>query len=229
MGLAISYSFNLTDASISEAREKVIALHQCASELSLIQIGELIELEGEACLFQQPDPHIVLKTCALRPEEIVQNLLNNTAETKCCYLIGFNILPGQGSSGAAFGLATHLGESKNWLWHASCKTQYASNPEYGGTENFVKCHLSVLRMVEYAQELGILKEVVDPSGYWEQRNLEALVETVAEQNVLTAAIMGSIKDAFSTQGYRTIAPILDWANFEYLEARGNDLKMRGDK
>ena len=222
MGLAISYYFNLNNASISQAREKVMDLHQCASDLPLIQIGELIELEGEACLFQQPDPHLLLKTCALRPEEIVHNLLNHTAETKCSYLIGFNTLPGKGCSEAAFGLATHLGASKNWMWHASCKTQYASNPEYGGIENFLKCHLSVLRMVEWAQELGILDEVVDPSGYWQQRNLEALVETVSEQNVMMAAIMGSFKDALGSKGYKAIAPILDWANFEYLEARGNN-------
>ena len=53
LGPTISQSFKLNNASISQAREKVVALHQYASELSLIETGELIELNEKACLYQE--------------------------------------------------------------------------------------------------------------------------------------------------------------------------------
>lgn len=224
MGLAISYDFNLNCASVSQAREKVVALHRYASALPFVQVGELIELEGSDCLLKHQDLQIALKICALSEEEIANNLLNNTSETKCRHLIGFSTLPGRGCSEATFGLATPvaMGDNRNWKWRTFCKTQYASNPEYGGIENFLKCHLLVVRMLEAAKQLGILGNVSDPSGYWEERNLEALVETITKETVMMAAIMGNLKDAFEQQGYKAIAPILDYPNFEYLEAEGNN-------
>jgi hypothetical protein len=227
MGLAISYSFNLKGASNSQAREKILALHRSASALPFLKVGELIELEGADCLFQDPDPHLALKVCALTPEELVHNLLNRTAETGCCHLIGFSGLPGQGCAEVAFGLAARHTPAggKDWTWRASCKTQYANNPDYGGMENFLKCHLLMIEMLEAAGRLGMLAAVTDPSGYWEDRDPEALVKTVSEGTLMMAAIMGSLKDAFGQKGYSAIAPIFESPNFEYLEAAGNDIKF----
>lgn len=230
MGLALSYRFNLDGASISQAREKVAALHRWASNLPFLQVGELIELEGNDCLFKQPDPHILLKVCALTPDEIAKNLLNDTGETKCYYLIGFNTLPGKGCAEAAFGLATSMadGDKKDWRWQAFCKTQYANNADYGGIENFLKCHLLAIRMFDAAQYLGILSHVGDPSGYWDHRDLDELVRIIEEQTLMMAAVMGGVKDAFEKTGYQATAPILNSPDFEYLEAMGNQINFSSD-
>jgi hypothetical protein len=51
-----------------------------------------------------------------------------------------------------------------WSWGLFCKTQYASNPDLGGVESFVCCPLSVIRLLDYARELGILGEVSNEGG-----------------------------------------------------------------
>jgi hypothetical protein len=223
MGLAISYHFNLNSSSISQAKDKVIALHQCALDLPFVEVSELMEIMGSDCLFKEKDPLLALKICALSPEELMNNLFNGTDETKCSYLIGFSTLPGHGCAKASFGLATQstTGNNKNWKWNAFCKTSYANNSEYGGIENFLKCHLGLIKILDTAQQLGIIDLVVDPSGYWESRNQSALVEIISSETVMMAAIMGSIKDSFESKGYKTVAPILEDPNFEYLEAKGN--------
>ena len=223
MSLAISYSLNLNHATVSQAREMIISLHKLASNLPFIQIGEIVELEGNECLFQEAeDPHLAFKVCALTPEELVNNLLNNVAETSCCHLIGFNTLPGQGCNQTSFGLATHQssGQKKDWFWKTSCKTQYANNPEYGGIENFLKCHLLMIKMLESATQLDMLVEVTDPSGYWQERDPEKLIKSINEETFMLAAIMGTLKDSLTEKDYKVLSPIFEFPNFEYLEAKG---------
>jgi hypothetical protein len=129
MGLAISYHFQLDKTSISEAREKILALHQYAFTLPFAEVGEWVELVDSDCRFQEDDPFLRLKVCALTPEDLTHNLINNTDKTRCRYLIGFNTLPGHGCAKAAFGLSTQKIDENNqqWMWNAFCKTQYANN------------------------------------------------------------------------------------------------------
>jgi hypothetical protein len=223
MGLTISYSLGLTNASLEQTREKIISLHHQASQLPLMELGEVTELEGQACCFEEDDPRINLKYGALRLEDIAHNLEHRTNEIKASHLIGFDVFPGAGCSRSSFGLATYPEEPTSWQWHDHCKTQYATNPEQGGINNFIKSHISILKILESAQQLGILAEATDPSGYWENHDLEALVKNVTQQNILTAAVMGSLKDALQPLGYNADAPILYRADFEYLEAKGQDL------
>ena len=124
---------------------------------------------------------------------------------------------GEGAEPAIFGLATHssITDVNDWSWASFCKIQYASNPEYGGLENFLKCHLLIVKMLDYASELGITCDVSDESGYWDNRSIEKLPAIIHQHNVLIAAFTGKIKDNIAVQ-----SPILDYPNFEYLEAEG---------
>jgi hypothetical protein len=81
-----------------------------------------------------------------------------------------------------------------WRWSSFCKTQYASNPECGGGENFLRCHLSVVRLLDQAKTLSILADVSDEGDYWEKRDVKALVEEVGEWNTMLAAFAGRMKD-----------------------------------
>jgi hypothetical protein len=127
MGLTISYSLGLTNASLEQAREKIISLHHQASQLPLMELGEVTELEGQACCFEEDDPRINLKYGALRLEDIAHNLEHRTNEIKASHLIGFDVFPGAGCSRSSFGLATYPEEPTSWQWHDHCKTQYATN------------------------------------------------------------------------------------------------------
>lgn len=225
MGLTIHYQFSLKNASLAEARDKIIALRNFALQLPFAQVDELTELQGEACHFEQGnvnDPHMFLKIRALNLIEIAINGFSTTNPT---YIIGFNTFPGQGSESAAFGLAAHseITTTNDWSWTGFCKTQYASNPEYGGLENFFKCHLMIVKMLDEAQKLGITCEVTDESCYWDNRNLEELAVVIHKHNTLVAAFTGKLTDDLEKMGIDSAsAPIFDYPNFEYLEAKGNN-------
>ena len=104
-----------------------------------------------------------------------------------------------------------------WRWHSFCKTQYATNQNAGGIENFIRCHLAVIRLLDHAKAMGILESVNDESGFWEKRDVKALVETVGDWNRHIAGIVGQFKDQFRDQ---IIAPITRFPDFEHLEAEG---------
>ncbi|MFH7028632.1 MAG: hypothetical protein ACHBN1_25370 [Heteroscytonema crispum UTEX LB 1556] len=224
MGLTIHYSFNLESASIDQAREKIIALRNLALQLAFAQVNELTEISTEGCHVDNDngdDPHISMKIRAFKPIEIDTG---NYCFTNPTYIIGFNTFPGQGCEPAVFGLACYseITAVNNWSWMTFCKTQYASNPDYGGLENFFRCHLTIVRLLDEAQKLGILREVYDEGYYWNNRNLEELTDTIHKHNTLIAAFTGKVKDYFEELGIEnTKASIFNYSNFEYLEAEGD--------
>jgi hypothetical protein len=223
MGLDISYNLSLT-ASVDQVREIISTLHQTALDLSFTQVDEFVELQGEACHFDmddREDPHIFLKLRGLKPTVLAMNGMSWKDST---YLIAFDTLPGQGCETAAFGLATHgeIQAVNDWMWTGFCKTQYASNPEYGGRDHFIQCHLALIKMLDKAQKLGVHCEVDDEGNYWNTRSLSALTAALNAQNVFMATTMGSIKNAIDSTATLQ-APILDYPNFEYLEAEGRSI------
>ncbi|MGG6265425.1 hypothetical protein ACQ4M3_24410 [Leptolyngbya sp. AN03gr2] len=220
MGLNISYNLSLT-AGVDQAREIVLALRQKALDLAFTQVDEFVELQGEACHFDmddREDPHIFLKLRGLKPTVIAMNGMSWKDST---YLLAFDTLPGQGCETAAFGFATHnkIQAVNDWIWTGFCKTQYASNSEYGGREHFIRCHLALVKLLDESQKLGVRCEVDDQGNYWNTRSIFELTAALNAQNVFMAATMGSIKNALDSTATLQ-APILDYPNFEYLEAEG---------
>ncbi|MBW4512341.1 MAG: hypothetical protein KME64_38490 [Scytonematopsis contorta HA4267-MV1] len=224
MGLTISYKLSLNNAGVDEVREKITTLRNLATKIPFSQIDEQVELEGEACRLDEEDvhdPYIFLKIRALKQVESSMDCLSYKSAK---YMICFDTLPGEGAETAAFGLASYekVAAKNNWYWTGFCKTQYASNPEYGGLENFFKCHLIVVKMLDLAQKLGITCEVHDESGYWDNRNKKELAAVIRSHNIMMAAFTGKLKDDLQKSGIgSTAAAIFDFPDFEYLEAEGN--------
>ncbi|MBW4493599.1 MAG: hypothetical protein KME26_11050 [Oscillatoria princeps RMCB-10] len=223
MGLTVHYEFKLDSASVEGARAKIAALRNLALKLPFAQVGELVEIQGEECRFDREnadDPHVFFK---LRAGKITCLENDTFSSLDSTYLIAFDTMPGEGCESAAFGLALHAEPAavNDWIWMSFCKTQYASNPECGGIENFLKCHLMIVRMLDEAQKLGILCEVLDEGNYWETRQIEKLVETLRKYNVLIAGIAGHLKD--SQEEGSIASPIYNYPNFEYLEAEASRL------
>jgi len=86
-------------------------------------------------------------------------------------------------------------------------------------EHFLRCHLSVVRLLDRARELDLLAEVSDEGGYWQDRDVRKLAEQVGEWNAMIAAVAGGIKDALDDPS-QVQAPIAGYPNFEHLEAQG---------
>ena len=129
-----------------------------------------------------------------------------------------------------------------WRWSSFCKTQYASNPKCGGMPNFVKCHVSVITLLEETAKLPSMKVRINDEGHFGPSNhsddwrearkegreptyvdheathdIEILCNECGEYNELIAGFHGGLKDIF---GGDVESPITAYPDFEQLEFRG---------
>jgi hypothetical protein len=237
MGLTIHYQLRAPTDSAKEARCLLERLRAKALDLPFKEVDEVVEFKGDDIGFEQrdrDDPHRWLLIQA--GGYVAQGNTHHAVPPQ--HVIAFSTWPGEGCEAANFGLAlypkTIMVEDRErwphrkkrlrtglepWSWRSFCKTQYASNPDHGGVENFLRCHLAVIKLLDHAKELGVLKEVNDEGGYWDKRDLRALVEEVGEWNSAIAACMGRLKDAF---GDAIEGKITEFPDFEHLEAKGRD-------
>ena len=121
---------------------------------------------------------------------------------------------------------THL---DGWAWKSFCKTQYASDPNHGGVAHFLRCHVGVVQLLDFARSREeITVEVYDEGGYWEERDLEKLAREVGEWNEQIAALSGLVKDLAAREGVDIASAIARFPNFEHLEAKGvqNNPRLR---
>ena len=237
MGLTIHYNLRSSTRSPQKARDLVARLRGRALDLPFERVDDIIELSGPACNFnrynrEQPHRWLLIQAGQYIDDPKREGYSYGITPTN---VIAFSTWPGQGCEEANFGLCrypatitvsdpAHPGVRRKihtglgvWTWGSFCKTQYASNPDCGGVNNFLRCHLSVIRMLDHAKELGILQHVSDEGDFWEKRDLEALAREVGEWNEMLAALAGRFKDAV---GDEVLSAIAAFPNFEHLEAAG---------
>jgi hypothetical protein len=136
-----------------------------------------------------------------------------------------------------------------WYWSSFCKTQYASDPQCGGIPNFLRCHVSVITLLERMAKLPGLKVTVDDEGKygpgtysddWKEAyeagrkptyrrhkgryNPAALAQEVGEWNAMVAGFAGALSDALAGGGAQLEAPIKAFPAFEQLEFKGRNRK-----
>lgn len=229
MGLTIHYQLHSTSRSAKKARQLLDQLRQKALDLPFKEVGEIVELDGDTADFDKSDRDDPNRWLLIQAGQYVERDEHHY-RVNPLRVIAFSTWPGKGSEPANFGLAvypktieadgkkirTGLGD---WSWGSFCKTQYASNPECGGVENFLRSHLAVVKLLDHAKELGILKEVSDEGDYWQKRDMKALAAEVGDWNTLIAGWAGRFKDAF---GDDVVSEIAKFPNFEHLEAKGNE-------
>lgn len=227
MGLTIHYQLHSTTRSRSKAKRLVEQLRQKALDLPFKEVGEVVEVSGgdaDSDLLNPDDPNRWLLIQA------GQNLFRDDKHFRIApfSVIAFSTSPGDGAEDANFGLATYPKtieiEGKrcrtnlgNWSWLSFCKTQYASNPDCGGVENFLRCHRAVVDLLDAADELGILKEVHDEGNFWDNRDADALAAVISQWNSMIAGLAGRFKDSL---GDGVVSEITKFPNFERLEAEG---------
>ena len=241
MGLTIHYSFKAPGCE-AQARELVHALHQTAQDLPFKQLGQVVELAGEQCDADKRASDDQLRWLLIQATGSVEFKppgRNGNADYSSWYnvapsrLIGFDTWPGEGCEAANFGLGQYPSVRQTghgplrtglsgWRWSSFCKTQYASSPKCGGVPNFLRCHLTVIAMLDRAKALGCLDRVSDEGGFWEKRNLPALVQEIGSWNEMIAAFGGKLKDLVGDGALRVDSPITEYPNFEALEAAGQD-------
>ena len=231
MGLTIHYSLQAKTSSPQKARHFVEQLRQKALDLPFKEVEQIVEIDGDTADFDKLDRDDPNRWLLIQAGRYVERSGRHYRVTPT-QVIAFSTDPGEGSEQANFGLAiypktievegkkvrTGLGD---WSWSSFCKTQYASNPECGGVENFLRCHLAIVRLLDHAKELGILKEVSDEGDYWEKRDIKALAQEVGDWNTMIAGWAGRFKDAF---GDGVVSEIAKFPDFEHLEAKAEKKK-----
>ena len=239
MGLTIHYCLKSSTRSPKKARELVAHLRGRALDLPFAQVEDIIELTSEACNFdhcEQDDPHRWLLIQAGqyvdRPAPGGGTYSYKVAPT---HVIAFATLPGDGCEPANFGLCRYPAQIEvtdsdwphrkrklrtrlsGWFWGSFCKTQYASNRDCGGVENFLRCHLAVIKMLDHAKSMGILEDVSDEGDFWQDRDVRALAQQVGQWNEMIASFAGELKDLLGDQ---VDSEITRFPDFEHLEAAG---------
>ena len=237
MGLTIHYNLKSDTRSSAEARRLVESLRKKALDLPFAQVGEVVELTGDACDFDRCDREHPHRWLLIQAGQFVErDGIHYTAMPK--HVIAFSTDPGEGCEQANFGLCIYPGTLNiqdlrtglarrlrtglsGWCWSSFCKTEYASGAQYGGMENFLRCHLAVIRLLDHAKQIGILGTVNDEGDFWEKRDVAALAREVGQWNEGMAGLVGQLKDMF---GGDFDAPITQFPDFEHLEAKGRAKK-----
>ena len=235
--MTIHYSLKAGDSE-SKARKLVHLLHQAAQDLPFGSVGEVVELKGvlaDQSHYQPGHPLFNLLGGGRGWLEYDRRSIGPNSSTHHSavvypmHLFAFEAMPAAGCESGRFGLCrypafvevtpsrrvrTGLG---GWRWQSFCKTQYASNPECGGAENFLRCHLSVVALLDKAKAVGFEVEVDDEGGFWSKRSVPDLVREVGTWNENIAGLFGILQ---SVRGEDVQGKIQKFPNFEHLEARG---------
>lgn len=233
MGLTIHYSLKCATRSVRTARGQVSQLRQRALDLPFQQVDDFVELRGDECDFTQHSPDSPVRWLLIQAAEYIERR-DFHLQVLPKHVIAFTAEPGDGCEPLNLGLCRFPAQTEvevqrypferrkirtglsGWRWGSFCKTQYASDPRCGGLENFLRCHLTVVKLLDHAQELGVLDTVHDEGEYWDRRDLQALAEEVGDWNSMIAGWAGRLKDLV---GDGLEAPITKFPNFEHLEAK----------
>lgn len=106
-----------------------------------------------------------------------------------------------------------------WRGRDSIKTQYSGQARFGGIDHFLKSHLTVVAALDAARDEGFELDVFDDGGYFEHRDVDALLAELDRWNHLVARVAGGFIDALRGRVDGTIAaPIAARADFERVEA-----------
>ena len=236
MGLTVHWAFQGPQTK-TEAKDIVDKLRQRAMDLPFESVSEIVSFKGEDAQFDRDRKNDPFNWMKIQSIQTVWSKDGRSGwDCRTNEIIGFQIVVAPGSEPMEIILATYpktiVIEDKAWGKHKRLrtgrsgwsgrgftKTQYASSADCGGIPNFLRAHLSVVRMLDYAKDLGILAEVSDEGDFYEKRDIPALVKTIGEWNDLIAAFVGGIDDA---AGAKSVAPIKGFPDFERLEAKGQN-------
>ncbi len=225
MGLTVHYQLRVETASSRAAKQIVNQLRERALMLPFDLVGplEIVETVPGSSPWDDDAPPLWLDSI----EDLCRG--EDSYDIPPLHGFAFTVIPGPGCESASFGLAEYpktivLDNGRRartgltgWSWRSFCKTQYASNPRHGGFENFRRCHVSLVELLDAAAEIGLHTRITDESRYATHRNLDQLRQEIGEWNEFIAGGIGRLKDAL---GGEADAPITEYPNYEHLEAKG---------
>jgi hypothetical protein len=215
MGLTIHYTLSLKEeVSAAVVRELARRTADYARKIGCAEVGGLLRAEK----------HEDLATLFFKVGKAEDGFYSSAAPERG-WLV--QVWPGAGCETVKLGLCQYprrilcqggyapTGFKGGWQLQSFCKTQYAGEH---GLENFLKCHLLAVSLLDFWRGLGVGVKVSDEGGYWKTRSVKKLQGEFQRYNGLVAAMSGMLKDADG--GLSVESPIFNYKNFERLEHEG---------
>src|SRR5271165_7027497 len=163
MVTTIHFELQAKTRSHEKARRVVERIRQRAMDLAFERVSEVVELSGRDCDPNSYDPDDGLEDLPIR---CLRTIPVGDREITVIpnHIICFSATVGLGCEVLNVGLATYPAAVhvrgkmvrtglKGWLWSSDCMTHYASMEEYGGIHNCVRCHRTVVSVLDYADEI----------------------------------------------------------------------------
>jgi len=223
MGLTIHYTIEFNGTS-KQLRKKLEKIRQACRDLPFEEVGEkvetvritkaLIDLWGyyqESCYegrttVEQRDEHFA--GLGIDPWQMVelgewrQDGTTYWKEVKPTTMVSLPLWPGEGCESSDLYFQRIRGKLR---CRSYCKTQYA--------EDFVRCHLLVVKLLDMLKAEGFDVVCHDEGGYYETRDLKVLAKNINEFTTTIAGLLGDLKSAAKENGMVVEAPIETCQNY----------------
>ena len=234
MGMTIHWNFQGPPRK-ADAQVVIEKMRQRAMDLPFESVGEIVHFKGPQAQYDRDQIGEPYRWLKIQARGVLWSDDGDMGwEFPPKEIIGFEVVVAPGCERMELFLASYpktmivkdenTGRSNrirtnysSWSGGGFCKTQYSSHPAQGGNANFLRAHLSVCRMLDYAGELGIAGKVTDESGFFENRDIPALIQELGDWNAMIAAGVGAFGDLL---GGSLEAPIKTFPDYEHLEAKG---------
>ncbi len=159
-----------------ESAPKMYELREAARNLGFVALGPLALLTGDDVAILPDDPMKTLKLHArgllVHGEEIISYMPTGIVGFEAelpngeKLAIGLCEYPDSVRSESGRLLSTGMAGKSGWMSYA--KT--LRSRECDGCQGCIASHQAVIQLLELAEEMGILKHVRDPFGYWKNRD-----------------------------------------------------------
>lgn len=199
MGLAINYNVDF-EGSKNELIRSMEAFRNFCLDLPFAKIGKVISTEVTQ---EHIDAFIEMQSRRAdggsgkyepnvpeQPFEEVEAIIDYIIKQPCplnkiepASIVFFKLWAGEGCEQTTFPFKQ---KDIKWACSSFTKTQYAIE--------FVKCHLLVIRALEYLKDNGFTIDVFDEGKYWETKDLKVLAEQINRYTSLLSSFSDELKE-----------------------------------
>lgn len=232
--MTIYYTFRSALTDVGDVRTLIDTTRQFARALPCQEVGKMVEFAGADADFESmpaDDPYRWLK---IQSCEYVIDPGGGIFTIKPLRIVAFTTWPGPGCKPASIGLCHYpSGYSpsrrpakrlmhtwlKGWMWKSSCATLQASHSDHGGIENFLCCHLCVIKLLQFLRDSGLVQvNVCDEGGYWAHSDLSRIAYDLGDWKELLTP--GAVKEPAKRLTAAVRATLAAFAHVEKLAAMG---------
>jgi hypothetical protein len=199
MGLTIHYNV-VFEGSKNELIRSLEAFRNFCLDMPFAKVGKVISIEVTQ---EHIDAFIDMQrrrkaggsgeyvtNMPEQPFEEVEAIIDYIIKQPCplnkiepASIVFFKLWAGEGCEQTTFPFKQ---KDNKWVCSSFTKTQYATE--------FVKCHLLVIRALEYLKDNGFTVNVIDEGKYWDTKDLKVLAEQINRYTSLLSSFSDELKE-----------------------------------